>query len=112
MTTGLFRLKLVLSGILILAIVALQTNISHADLSELAKLVAADGKYADFFGSSVSISGEYAIVGAPSADTGAVNAGAAYIFERSDGTWNEVDHLVGPPMFSGAAGAHGLRSKS
>ena len=39
--------------------------------------------------SAVSISGDYAIVGAPSEDTGGTNAGAAYIFTRDGTTWTQ-----------------------
>ena len=48
-----------------------------------AKLVASDGTHADTFGSSVSISGDYAIVGAPYQYN---SIGAAYIFKRSGTT--------------------------
>ena len=42
------------------------------------------------FGSRVAISGNYAVVSAPSAGTGAV-----FIFERSNGVWGEVDYNRG-----------------
>ena len=46
------------------------------------------------FGSSVSISGSYAIVGAINEDTSVVDSGAAYIFERDgNGSWNETQIL-------------------
>jgi hypothetical protein len=55
----------------------------------------------DNFGASVSISNNYAIVGAPSEDSNAVggngdgNEGAAYIFERTeDGSWNQVSTIL------------------
>ena len=40
----------------------------------------------DAFGSSVSISGTRVVVGAPSDDTGAPDAGAAYVYDLSSGT--------------------------
>ena len=50
---------------------------------EFSKLLAQDGAVDDNFGESVSINGDYAIVGAPDAD-GAINgSGAAYIFHRT-----------------------------
>jgi len=57
-------------------------------------LHASDMQANDNFGISVSISGDYAIVGAPGEDGGigdlVSGAGAAYIFERdSGGTWNQ-----------------------
>lgn len=82
--------------LVIFAVLILFITASLADITEIEKLVPDGGAYADYFGSSVSISGEYAIVGAPSADTGALNAGAAYIFEHSASTWNEVDPRLVP----------------
>jgi hypothetical protein len=62
--------------------------------SEVQKLQASDKDSFDIFGSSVSVSGNRAIVGAPGENTGGYNAGAAYIFERdSSGMWNEVQKL-------------------
>src|SRR3989344_5658740 len=41
---------------------------------------------ADFFGSSVSLSGNMALIGAYNDDTGATNAGSAYLFDTTTGT--------------------------
>jgi hypothetical protein len=50
--------------------------------SEIKKIVASDREASDYFGTSVAISGNYAIVGAYGEDPGNTgNAGAAYIFE-------------------------------
>jgi hypothetical protein len=61
------------------------------DWVEVEKLTASDAARRDFFGYSVSISGDKAIVGAHGDDF----SGSAYIFER-DGTgdWVEVDKLM------------------
>ena len=61
------------------------------------KIVASDKEAYDFFGYSVDISGDYAIVGAYSKND-PTDSGAAYIFERivaGDGTvtWTEVKKL-------------------
>src|SRR5262249_25959062 len=40
----------------------------------------------DEFGTSVAIDGNYLVVGAPKEDTGAVNAGSAYVFDLSSST--------------------------
>jgi len=48
---------------------------------EQAKLQASDKETNDWFGRSVSISGDTAIVGARYEDTGGKDAGAAYIFD-------------------------------
>ena len=59
-----------------------------------AKLLASDQQVADLFGYSVSISGDYAIIGAYQKDAGASNAGAAYIFKRSGTNWAEETKLL------------------
>jgi hypothetical protein len=41
----------------------------------------------DFFGNSVAISADYAIVGAVSFDGGGINRGKVYIYERGAGGW-------------------------
>jgi len=58
---------------------------------EAAKLTASDGAFADGLGSSVVLSGQAAVVGAHVRDEGGVNSGAAYVFERTDGTWADVE---------------------
>lgn len=45
------------------------------------------------FGSSVSISGDTAIIGAFRDDSGAESAGSAYVFTRSNGVWAEQQKL-------------------
>lgn len=69
--------------------------------SEAQKIVASDRAALDYFGNSVSISGNYAIVGAHYEDEDVLggntlsHAGSAYIYERDGtGTWNEVQKLV------------------
>lgn len=75
---------------------------------EVVKLAASDAADSDEFGSSVSISGDYILVGAPYEDGTGTDQGAAYVFYRNqDGpdVWGEVlkittvgaedDNLVG-----------------
>ena len=59
------------------------------------KAVASDGAAGDYFGLSVSVSGDTAIVGAQYGDSPSVASGSAYIF-RDDGTgnWNEIQELL------------------
>ena len=59
--------------------------------SQQAKIQASDKQQSDFFGVAVGISknGNTAIVGASFEDTGATNAGAAYIFTRSGSSWTQ-----------------------
>jgi hypothetical protein len=55
-----------------------------------AKITASDAAAGDKFGTSVSISGDYAIVGAPFHTVSTkVNQGAAYIFIRSGTSWTQ-----------------------
>ena len=42
---------------------------------------------------SVSISGDYSIVGARNEDTGGSNAGAAYIYKRNGTTWSQQQKI-------------------
>lgn len=59
--------------------------------TEQAKLTADDGAAGDFFGSSVSISANHAIVGAAGDDN---YTGSAYIFECNDGDWTQQAKLT------------------
>jgi hypothetical protein len=62
------------------------------------KITAPDPAQSDFFGSSVSISGDgsYALVGAYNDDDVATNSGSAYIFSRSGTTWSYQSKITAP----------------
>ena len=60
----------------------------------MAKLTASDGEESDGFGFSVSIGGNFAIVGAPSDNDNGSGSGSAYIYALQDGSWNEVIKLT------------------
>ena len=62
--------------------------------TEAAALTASDGASGDWFGRSVALSGTLAIVGAPNHDSAGSNAGAAYIFTNSGGTWTQTAKLT------------------
>ncbi|MEA3476911.1 MAG: T9SS type A sorting domain-containing protein, partial [Bacteroidota bacterium] len=62
--------------------------------SQQAKLLSGDVNPDDYFGFSVSLSGEYAIVGAVNAIHQTFRSGAAYIFKRSDAQWTEQIKLL------------------
>jgi len=62
--------------------------------TQQAKLLASDGAEEDIFGMSVSIDGEYAIVGAPNDDDNGDGSGSAYVFKRSGTTWTEQAKLL------------------
>jgi len=58
------------------------------------KLHASDGTTGDFFGRSVSINENSALIGAERDDDNGYNAGSAYIFTRSAETWNQTAKLL------------------
>ncbi len=59
-----------------------------------AKLLASDGAASDFFGSAVSISGDYAVVGAWADDDNGPISGSAYVFKRSGTSWTQEAKLL------------------
>ena len=62
--------------------------------SQQAELAASDDDPGEYFGTSVGISGEYIIVGAPQEWSTGTGAGAAYIFKRSGSSWTEQAKIV------------------
>ncbi|MBN1799570.1 MAG: FG-GAP repeat protein [Spirochaetales bacterium] len=69
----------------------------EVSFSEVKKLAASDAEIDDWFGDSVSVSGDYAIVGAPYEDGVIGNRGAAYIYYCNQGgsnNWGEVTKLM------------------
>ena len=67
---------------------------SDSSWTQVAKLAASDGAASDWFGTYVSISGDYAIVGAYGDDDNGYSSGSAYIFKRSGGSWTQVAKLA------------------
>ena len=59
----------------------------EVEWGQQAKLNAADGSPGDYFGYSVSISGDYALVGVYA--DGFSDQGSAYIFFRSGVSWGD-----------------------
>lgn len=57
--------------------------------TEVQKLTASDAQEADNFGDAVTVFGNYALVGAGAEDHAGSNSGAAYLFERNVGTWEQ-----------------------
>jgi len=64
------------------------------DWIQQAKLTAADGDAGHWFGNSVSISGDYVIVGARYGDGNFTNTGVAYIFWRNGTGWVQQAKLI------------------
>jgi len=57
-------------------------------LNQSAKLVATDGAASDYFGISVSISGDTVVVGAYKDDDKGTDSGSAYVFVKPAGGWS------------------------
>ena len=75
-----------------------QRNLGGADnWGEVTKLTASDANAGEFFGGSVALSGDIAIVGALFENAEGCCAGAAYVFQRTQGgadNWGEVKKLT------------------
>ncbi len=67
---------------------------SGTSWNQQAKLTAQDGEPYDTFGYSVSLSGDYALIGAPGDDDMGDWAGSAYIFKRSGTTWAQEEKII------------------
>ena len=70
---------------------------SGTSWTQQSKLTASDAAATDYFGYSVAISGDYAIVGTFLEDAGGTDAGAAYIFKRNVINWSSsstFDNLI------------------
>ena len=76
---------------------------SETTWSQQAKLTAADGAAGDWFGYSVALSGDNALIGAhfDDDDVNGVDSGSAYVFTRSGTTWSQQARLTAA---DGAAG--------
>lgn len=69
-------------------------ELSGGSWTQVQKLTAGDGTTNDLFGWSVAISGDRIVIGAEEANVGPNDAqGAAYIFERSGGSWVQAHKL-------------------
>ena len=75
--------------ILIISIFAITL---FADWSIEQKVFAEDGSGTDYFGQSVSISGEYAVVGSPFNN---YPLGAAYLYKKINNQWFELEKIQG-----------------
>jgi hypothetical protein len=74
-----------------------------ADWTQQGKLVADDAFNGDAFGNSVALSGDTAIAGSLFSDIpGIENAGAAYVYRRSAGAWEQAAKLVASDASMGA----------
>ena len=80
----------------ILIIVLFLSSTLSADWVNEQQIAASDGSAYDYFGNSISIDGDYAIVGAWKDDVTGIDRGSAYIFYRSGTNWIEQAKLTAP----------------
>lgn len=69
---------------------------SGANWTQQTRLTALDGAPRDYFGRSVSISGDYVIAGAPDDDDNGDGSGSTYIFKREGVSWTQQTKLIDP----------------
>ncbi|MCA9189080.1 MAG: VCBS repeat-containing protein, partial [Planctomycetales bacterium] len=60
------------------------------------EIVANNGHAADWFGTSVSVDGKWAVVGAPLEDEKGTSTGAAYVYQRTGNHWTLQTKLTAP----------------
>ncbi len=90
--------------ILFLGCLLASGNFTYAqNFREITKIIASDRAAVDYYGHVVSISGTYAIVGAPRKATNSPSwisyAGAAYIYElNNSGSWVQVQKITASDM--------------
>ena len=89
---------------LITGFVSLGTPAWGQVVNEDLKLFASDGAAGDQFGSSVAIDNDVLVVGAPDADDGGIDSGAAYLFQASTG----IELLKFTPTDGAAGDAFGF----
>ncbi len=80
-----------------------------ASWTQVAKLKASDASTGDWFGRSVSLAGDYVLVGASGEDDSPFESftsqfiGTSYLFESIAGSWTEINRLVGHGRSSGSS---------
>ncbi len=67
---------------------------SGTSWTQQAKLTASDGEYGDYFGYSVSLDGDTALIGANSDDDNGDYSGSTYVFTRTGTTWTQQQKLI------------------
>ena len=67
------------------ALLALATPAAANPLNFNRKFIAPDGASSDYFGRSVALDGDYALIGSYGDDDNGVNSGSAYLFDSSTG---------------------------
>ena len=86
------------------------SNEGWTDATETAKLTASDAADDDYFGTSVALDGDTAVIGAPGDDDDGIDSGSAYVFVKSGAAWttstgiNEINQTAKLTASTGAAG--------
>jgi hypothetical protein len=91
-------------GLFLAACSADEEPVDETTFQSLKKLVPSDGADYDNFGLSVSLGNDFAIVGSPGDDQEGTDAGAAFIFAKTEGgadAWGEVTKLVASDAVAG-----------
>jgi hypothetical protein len=86
--------KRLLCTVVLLGVLCLGTGASFAQPPEEFKIPASDGAAVDYFGYSVSISGDVAIVGAVGDDDKGSSSGSAYVYRWDGVSWIEEAKLT------------------
>jgi len=74
---------------------------SGSNWSQQSKLTAGDATTEDYFGFSVSISGNLVVVGAPNDNDAGEDSGSAYVYERSGSNWLQQAKLTASDAAAG-----------
>ncbi|MBI4579220.1 MAG: FG-GAP repeat protein, partial [Planctomycetes bacterium] len=80
-----------------------------ASWAQTAKLTASDAAQEDFFGWSVSLHGDYAVIGAFMKNGAGTHSGAAYVFRRSGTGWTQLAKLTAPDAAAGDSFGQSVR---
>ena len=86
------------------AYVFVKPGADWADMTQTAKLTASDGAASDYFGVSVSISGDTVVVGANGDDDNGDTSGSAYVFVKPGADWADMTQTAKLTASDGAAG--------
>lgn len=70
--------------------------------TQVAKLTPSLGKPFDYFGLSVAIHNNTAVIGAPGDDEYGQTAGAVYVFEKNNGVWKQTMKVTGDDVSTGS----------
>ena len=71
-------------------------------------LTPAEGAMDDRFGLAVAIDGSWAVVGAPSDDENGPESGAAYLYKRTDGQWQQMQKIMATDGETGDSFGHAV----